>query len=99
MFNHSIRTWNARHPNETQRLPMMLENCHDGMEIRPAPGGGDPKWGEVGIYPHYDDQGKLWCPCHTYRSGGDNRPTWGAVLSHLNNTVAFAEQNLSVPGC
>ena len=99
MFNHSIGTWNSQHPSETQRLPMMLENCHDGMESRPPPGSGDPNWGAVGIYPHYDAHGELWCPFHTYRSGGDNRPTWGSVLSHLNNTVAFALQNLSVPGC
>ena len=106
MFNHSIRTWNVQHPNETQKLPMMLENCHDGMNIKPPPGptsndtwGTGQTWGTDGITPHYDENGELWCPFHTYRSGGDNRPTWGSILSHLNNTVTMANQNLSVPGC
>jgi hypothetical protein len=118
MFNHSIRTWNTLHPHaERPRMPMMLENCHDGgLRIKPpAAAAGDPGsgrlprshhqteepdgWGSAGITPHYDAAGELWCPFHMYRSGGDNRPTWGAVLSHLNRTVAFAEANLSVPGC
>jgi len=101
LFNHSIRTWNEMNPNATRkRLPMLLENCHDGMEPRPPAGSADSSdWGAKGITPHYDDKGELWCPFHMYRSGGDNRPTWGSVLAHLNNTVAFALGNLSVPGC
>ena len=98
MFNHSIRAWNEYHPTQ-KRLPMMIENCHTGMETKPPTGQGPLDWGSKGITPHYDDKGELWCPFHMYRTGGDNRPTWGSVLSHLNRTVAFAEANLSVPGC
>lgn len=86
MFNHSIRTWNAQHPDEPQKLPMMLENCHDGMDTKPPPGATPPKnnpdWGAVGITPYYDAKGELWCPFHTYRSGGDNRHV--SVLHELS---------------
>ena len=71
MFNHSIRTWNSQHQPDQKRLPMMLENCHDGMEAKPPSGTGDLEWGSVGISPHYDKRGELWCPFHMYRTGGD----------------------------
>ena len=94
MFNHSITVWNLQNPH-AKKLPMLLENCHDGMSVAPPQGhAGDP-----GNIPHRDAQGELWCPFHMYRSGGDNRPVWGSVLSHLDAVVQLADKNLSVPGC
>ena len=65
------------------------------MSLHPPAGhGADP-----GNVPHRDSLGALWCPFHMYRSAGDNRPTYGAMLTSLNSTIEFALANLSVPGC
>lgn len=100
LFNHSIEVWNAGLPAAVtwpeRRLPMMLENCHDGM---PPPRPPSAHSTDPGNVPHRDAAGELWCPMHMYRTSGDNRPVWGSILSNLNSTVRYAMQNLSVPGC
>ena len=94
MFNHSIAVRRSAEPNATQPiLGMMLENCHDDDGMKLGPGG------KGGNSPYYAEDGKLWCPFHTYRTSGDARPTYGSLMNNLNSTRTMAEQNLSVPGC
>ena len=64
---------------------MLIENCHNG--------------GPAGNTPHYDDDGELQCPFHTYRSSADIRPQYGSILVNLMSVPPLADKNLSVPGC
>ena len=53
----------------------------------------------AGNTPYYTETGELWCPFHMYRSGGDGRPRFGAVLYNLEDVLEYTDGNLSVPGC
>ena len=55
--------------------------------------------GPAGNVPHYDEQGELQCPFHTYRSSTDIRPVYGSILVNLMTVPPLAKANLSVPGC
>eukprot|EP00602_Paraphysomonas_sp_CaronLab_P000574 CAMPEP_0185023338 /NCGR_PEP_ID=MMETSP1103-20130426/6019_1 /TAXON_ID=36769 /ORGANISM="Paraphysomonas bandaiensis, Strain Caron Lab Isolate" /LENGTH=434 /DNA_ID=CAMNT_0027555893 /DNA_START=39 /DNA_END=1343 /DNA_ORIENTATION=+ len=40
-----------------------------------------------------------WCPWNYYRTSGDIRASYDAVLSNLMTTIPFAMDGLSTPGC
>merc|ERR1712061_627394 len=46
-----------------------------------------------------DNDGKLVCPMHLYRTGGDARASYGAIIDHLYSALPYNQAGLSGPGC
>ena len=88
-----VALWNEMF-NHSIRVLSGGANNHSGMMIENAHNGGP-----AGNTPHYDAEGELQCPFHTYRSSADIRPQYGSMLANLMSIPPLARANLSVPGC